>query len=70
MDIPKFISPVLAVTAIAWYFFFEWLRHRSYKKHIHTGFAPPTQHLLNFGIFGGFLLMLAAAALGLLRRAH
>ena len=70
MDIPKFISPVLAVTAIGWYVFFEWLRHRSYKKHIHTGFAPGTQHLLNLGIFGGFLLMLAAVVLALLRRTH
>ena len=68
MDIPKFISPALAVTAVGWYFFFEWLRHRSYKKHIHTGFAPSTQRLLNLGIFGGFLLMLAAVVLGFLRR--
>ncbi len=70
MDIPKFISPTLAVAAIGWYLFFEWLRHRSYKKHIHTGFAPPTQHLLNVGIIGGFLLMLAAVALGFLGRRH
>jgi hypothetical protein len=70
MDIPKFISPVLAITAVGWYVFFEWLRHRSYKKHIHTGFAPGTQHLLNPGIFGGFLLMLAAVLVALLRRHH
>jgi len=67
MDIPKFISPALAVAAIGWYTFFEWLRHRSYKKHIHTGFAPGTQHLLILGISGGFLLMLAAVVLGLMR---
>ena len=68
MDIPKFIPPVLIVAAIGWYGFFEWLRHRSYKKHIQTGFAPGTQHLLTAGIVGAFLLIAVSFVLMILRR--
>ena len=68
MDIPQVISPVLIAVAIGWYAFFEWLRHRSYKKHIHAGFAPSTQGLLFVGIFGAFLLIALSCVLMILGR--
>ncbi len=68
IQISKFIAPALVVAAVAWYAFFEWLRYRSYKRHIRTGFAPGTQHLLMAGVAGAFLLVLASFVLTILGR--
>lgn len=53
---PKTFRLVVAfgscLVGITWKLFFEWLRHRSYRKHIRTGFAPGTQHLAWIGALG------------------
>jgi hypothetical protein len=70
MKIPGFHPLVLIAAAVVWYAFFEWLRHRSYLKHIKAGFAPGTQGLLLAGIVGGFLLSMAGLVLMVLRVAR
>jgi hypothetical protein len=53
-------SAVLSALGPVWLFFFFWLRHRSWLRHRHTGFAPPTQHLLMIGLVGWLLFVIAA----------
>jgi uncharacterized membrane protein len=59
MAIPKFTPLVLAVAAAAWWFFCQWLRHRSYRKHIHTRTAPSTQYLAWAATLGALVLAVA-----------
>lgn len=65
MVVPKYIPLVCIISAVVWWVFFEWLRHRSYKKHIHTGFAPGTQHLSLLASFGALVLTIAGSVLQL-----
>ena len=67
MNIPEFLPLVLIASVVVWYAFFEWLRHRSYVKHIKTGFAPGTQGLLTVGILGAFLFVVGCMVLMILR---
>jgi hypothetical protein len=68
MAISKFIPLVLVVAAVAWWFFFQWLRHRLYRKHIHTGFAPGTQHLAWTASLGALAFAVAGVVMLFLRR--
>jgi hypothetical protein len=60
MTTKSIVSLSLVAAAIGWYFLVEWLRHRSYKKTIDTGFAPSTQYLALLGALGTLALMTAA----------
>jgi hypothetical protein len=43
-----------------WWALMGWLRHRSWTKHRHSGFAPGTQHLVMLATVGVLLCSTAA----------
>lgn len=51
---------VLAIAGAVWELLLQWLRHRSYLKHIDSGFAPGTQHLAIAACLGWALATFAA----------
>jgi NhaP-type Na+/H+ or K+/H+ antiporter len=61
MAIPKFIPLVCVAAAVVWWFFCEWLRHRSYRRHMHARITPSTSYLGWIGTLG----VLAFAVAGL-----
>jgi hypothetical protein len=54
------ISAGIVLVGFAWSIFTEWLRHRSWKKHKDSGFAPSTQHLAWWGTLGLLLCCVAS----------
>lgn len=57
----KGILPLCIVLAgVAWWMLMEWLRHRSWKRHKDSGFAPGTQHLAMLAAAGVLLCSIIA----------
>jgi hypothetical protein len=68
MALPKFIPIVLVVAAVAWWFFCQYLRHRSYRKHIDMRVAPSTQHLAWAATLGALALAVAGLVVAFIIR--
>jgi hypothetical protein len=47
---------------------FEWLRHRSFRRHIKTGFAPSIQYLALIGTVGAIVILVVGAVLMFVKR--
>ena len=63
MVIPKYLPPGLLIAGFAWWVLFEWIRHRSFRKHFHVGYTPGARNIATFGTLGALAFVIAGLAL-------
>jgi len=53
-------AAILSTAGGLWQLWMQWLRHRSWQRHIDSGFAPGTQHLALTAAIGWFACTVGA----------